>query len=179
MKEKKREEQGEKNAGEVRRNEDNEKKVQGRKKRNVKGRGERRGIAKWPVVCTIRHSSPTFILSLFVGSFPSWADDPRRQFSSYRGEYAEARKGSRVYPLLPWLANYGYTFIRRWLYSIWLTRSRNTVESVIKACRRKLQTVFGGVQISSKWECIRADWRYYLGKYASCTFCLIIRNAMF
>lgn len=53
------------------------------------------------------------ILSLFVGSFRSWVGDPRRQFSSYQGEYAEARKGSRVYPLFPWLASYGYTFIRR------------------------------------------------------------------
>lgn len=59
-------------------------------------------------------------------SFSRGVDDPRRQFSSYPGEYAEARKGSRVYPLFPWLASYGYTFIRRWLYSIWLTRSRNT-----------------------------------------------------
>ena len=56
---------------------------------------------------------PILILSLFVGSFRSWVGDPRRRFSSYQGEYAEARKGSRVYPLFPWLASYGYTFIRR------------------------------------------------------------------
>ena len=87
----------------------------------------RQGIAKWAVV----HGST---LGSSLLSCPCWSAlvfsrsrrDPTRQFSSYPGEYAEARKGSRVYPLFPWLASYGYTFIRRWLYSIWLTRSRNT-----------------------------------------------------
>lgn len=42
------------------------------------------------------------------------------------------------------------------------------MESVIKAGSRKLQTVvFGGVQISGEWECVRGRFRgeYYLKKY--------------
>lgn len=116
---KKKDEEGERkeNGGEERRNEDNEKKVDGREKWNVKGGGEGvRGYRKMGRGARFdtRVLAPHFY-PVLVGrrSFSRGVDDPRRQFSSYPGEYAEARKGSRVYPLFPWLASYGYTFIRR------------------------------------------------------------------
>lgn len=98
--------------GEERRNEDNEKKVDGREKWNVKEGGE--GVSQNGPWFDTRVLAPHFY-PVLVGrrSFSRGVDDPRRQFSSYPGEYAEARKGSRVYPLFPWLASYGYTFIRR------------------------------------------------------------------
>lgn len=65
--------------------------------------------------------------------------DPRRQFSSYRREYAGARGGSRVYPPFPVLTRSAGAPSSHWLYSIWLTRSWNMSKNIIKIGTGKLQ----------------------------------------